>query len=295
MKIDLKLFQEYLTLKGLSPRTIKEYTTYALRFQSIGAFNSVSISRFLTEKINQNNVGRSFILILKKFLLYYKDELQITEQEFKEVAQTDVPLISGRKKVKLTIPLTPQEIELLERTLETEELKLMLLMCYNGGLRIGELLGIRVSSFNWNTINEKPSEMLEVKVYGKGNKEGICLLPSWLLPRVRAFISQKVRENPLKFNGESLLFNRSSKFFEDAMLKAGLKCGITKRGEDGKLIDSTRTNPHRLRHSYAGNLLKKGVDIRHIKEALRHSSISSTQIYTYVSKDELKEKLSGVN
>lgn len=50
-------------------------------------------------------------------------------------------------------------------------------------------------------------------------------------------------------------------------------------------------NPHRLRHSYAGNLLKKGVDIRYIKDAMRHSSISSTQIYTQLDKEELKEKL----
>jgi site-specific recombinase XerD len=287
MKIDLTLFQEYLTLKQLSQRTIKEYTAYALRFQTIGAFSSLAISRFLTEKINQNNVARSFILTLKKFLLYYKDELKLTDEEFKEIAQTEVPPISGRKKTKITIPLTPQEIELLERTLETEELKLMLLVCYNGGLRIQELLGIKISSFNWDKLKENPGEMAEVLVYGKGNKEGICLLPSWLIPRVKEYI----KANASKFKPDSLLFERSSAYFEKALLNAGLKSGLTRRDNEGKLIDSTRTNPHRLRHSYAGNLLKKGVDIRYIKDAMRHSSISSTQIYTQLDKEELKEKL----
>ncbi|KKL03871.1 hypothetical protein LCGC14_2621810, partial [marine sediment metagenome] len=51
---------------------------------------------------------------------------------------------------------------------------------------------------------------------------------------------------------------------------------------------------HKLRHSYGHNLLLKGVDIRYIKEALRHSSIQSTQIYTQLDKEELKDKLNSV-
>lgn len=291
MKINLTLFQEYLTLKQLSQRTIKEYTAYALRFQTIGAFSSLGISRFLTEKINQNNVARSFILTLKKFLLHYKDELGLTEEKFKEIAQAEIPSISGRKKTRITIPLTPQEIELLHNTLNTEELKLMLLVCYNGGLRIQELLGIKISSFNWDKIKESPGEMAEVIVYGKGGKEGICLLPSWIMPKIKEYI----KANADNFKPDSLLFNRCSSYFEKALLNAGIKSGLTRRDNEGNLIESTRTNPHRLRHSYAGNLLKKGVDIRYIKEALRHSSINSTQIYTQLSKEDLKEKLEGIN
>lgn len=291
MKFDLILFQEYLQLKQLSKKTIKEYTAYALRFQTIGAFNSMSISRFLTEKINQNNVGRSFILTLKKFLLYYKDELKLTDEEFKEIAQAEVPPISGRKRTKIIVPLTSQEVELLEKTLETEELKLMLLICYNAGLRIQELLSIKISSFNWEKIKQNPSEMGEVVVFGKGGKERIALIPSWLILRIKEYI----KVNAGKYKPDSLLFNRSREFFEKAMLQAGIKSGITRRNNEGKLIESTRTNPHRLRHSYAGNLLRKGVDLRYIKEAMGHSSINSTQIYTQIDKEELKEKLQEVN
>lgn len=291
MKIELKLFQEYLTLKGLSPRTIKEYSAYALRYQTIGAFNSLAISRFLTDKSNQNNVARSFILILKKFLLYYKEEIGITEEEFKEIAQTEVPSISGRKKTKITIPLTPKEIKLLEEQLPTQELKLMLLICFEGGLRLQELIGIRISSFNWERLKEYPEEQGEVRVLGKGNKEGTAILPNWLMKRIKEYL----KANSTRFNQSSRLFKIQGRSFEVHLKEAGIKAGLTKKDNNGEYIQSTITHPHRLRHSLAGKLIREGVDIRYIQEALRHVNIASTQRYTQLSKEDLKKKLREIN
>lgn len=292
LKLELKNFEEYLKLKNLRPKTIKEYLLYAVRFQAIGGnFNNTTISHFLIQKSNQNNVARAFINVLKKYLIYNREELQLTEEEFKEIVEAEAPPITGRKKSRLVIPLLKEDINKLEQTLETEPLKLMLLICYNGGLRLQELISIKISSFNWERLKESPTEMGEVRVNGKGGKEGICLLPNWLIRRIGAYI----RANTFKYGTESRLFSISGDTFERRLREAGRKCGLTKMGEDGEYIKETITHPHRLRHSYAVNLLKRGVDIRYIKEALRHSSISSTQIYTQLSKEDLKEKLEQIN
>ena len=64
---------------------------------------------------------------------------------------------------------------------------------------------------------------------------------------------------------------------------------------NGKPVPGTRVYPHRLRHSYASHLLKDlKLNIRYVQEALRHSSIVSTQIYTYIDKEELKKKLEEI-
>jgi integrase/recombinase XerD len=286
-KLDLKHFEGYLTLKHLQARTIKEYLYYGLKFQSIGAFNNETISRFLLEKSNMNNVARSFILILKKYLIHSREELQLTEEEFRNIVQTEVPSITGRTKVKLNIPLTKSEMETIESLLDTEELKLMFLTCYHGGLRLQELMKIKISSFNWESLKESPGEMGEVRVFGKGGKEGIALLPNWLIKRIAIYIKSKLFKN----GTESYLFNMTGRNFEKKLREVGIKSGITKKDENGQYIENTIVHPHRLRHQLGYDLIKSGVDIRFIKDILRHSNINSTQIYTQLSKQDLKDKI----
>lgn len=293
MKIDIPHFNKYLILKNLSEKTIKEYLSYALRFQKYGAFNNETISDFLIDKPNQNNVARSFISILKKYLVYNRKELGLTEEEFKEIVESEVPTITGRKKKRINYPFTKEEMKLLEETLETERVKLMFLLCYNAGLRLQELVRIKLNDFNWNKLKENPEEIGEVRVLGKGNKERIALVPNWLMRRIADY----VRSNPLEFKekGEARLFKLSGDSFEDRLHKAGIKSGITKFNDRGEIIESTRVHPHKLRHQLGYDLAKAGVDIRYIQEILGHSSITSTQIYTQLSKEDLKDKLNSIS
>jgi integrase/recombinase XerD len=289
LHLDLKLFNQYLTLKKLSDKTKKEYLLYALRFQNIGGFNNEAISHFLINPTNQNNVARAFISVLKKYLIYNRKELQLTEEEFKEIVESEIPTVTGRKKQKINIPLTKEEMELMERTLITEEEKLMFLVCYNGGLRLQELIRIKANSFNWNSYQDNPDKMGEVLVYGKGNKEGISLIPNWLMKRIETYIMENLS------NPEEKLFKLSGRTFESRIREAGIKSGITKKDENGEYIQSSLVHPHKLRHQLGYDLTKRGIDIRYIRDILRHSSITSTQIYTQLSKDDLKEKMESVN
>ena len=289
--IPLNLFEGWLKNKGLKEISIKHYVYYFNRFRD-KRFNQESVSRFLSEKTHRNTIARSMLINLKECMSRNHQELQIDPYYYKEINDVYLPQITGRKGQKLINPLTEEHIYLLEAAMETEQLKIMILVCYHAGLRLGELIKIRINSFNWDSWKKKPEAMGEIKVFGKGDKEGIALLPALIMKR----ISQFIRSNSDQYKGiDSRLFNIGASSFQKYLHAAGLKSKITKIKEDKSILEETRVHPHKLRHSYAHNLLINGVDIRYIKEALRHSSIQSTQIYTRLSTKELKEKLESVN
>ena len=298
MKIPLERFKNWLKGKNLKEKTIREYSYYFIRFQRYEKFDNESIARFLSEKTNQNNVSRSFILNFKTFLTKNHKEFKISLEDFEDIVDVELPLITGHQKSRLVKPLTIEEIYLLEENLGTEKYKLMLLLAFHCGLRLGELLKIRVLSFNWSQWKKNIEGIGECTVFGKGDKEGIGLVPAELMKRVARYIrSDKTLTSPesllfiTKIGNEAYLPNKALAW-RDKLKKAGISAGITQKDAEGKAIKETVVNPHRLRHSYASYLRKvKKLDIMDIKELLRHSSISSTQIYQNIDKEELKEKL----
>ena len=290
MLIPVNLFEEWLSNKGLKERSIKNYLYYFHKLK-YPKFTQESISRFLSEKSNRNTIARAFLVNLKECMLVNSNELKIDPYYYKEINDVMLPKITGRSSKKLINTLSFEEINLLEKTLSTEELKIMLLLSYYAGLRLGELLKIRVNSFNWEIWKVNTEKMGEVRVFGKGDKEGIAIIPHFIMARITKYI----RSNSDKYKSlDSRLFMMGQRSFQKYLQQAGIDSGITKTNEHKEVIPETSVHPHKLRHSYAHNLLIKGVDIRYIKEALRHSSIQSTQIYTQLDKEELKDKLGSV-
>ncbi len=229
---------------------------------------------------------------LKEYLIVNYQELNIDPKYYKEISDVVFPKLTGRKSQRLISPLSESEIFAIENNLYTEELKLMLMISYYGALRLQELIRIKVNSFNWEIWKTKPEGMGEIRVFGKGDKEGISLIPGKLMIRISKFINSGAEGFK---SVDSSLFKIGFRSWQNYLAKAGVDSGITHKGADGEILKQTSVHPHRLRHSYAHNLLMKNVDIRYIKEALRHTSIQSTQIYTTINKEELKEKLSSVN
>lgn len=285
----MKLFEDWLKNKDLKERTISNYIYYFNKF-TYQKFNQESISHFLSNKTNRNSICRSFIVNFKKFILVNNKALNINDEYYKEISEVELPKITGRVKEKLINPLSQEQILTLEKNLHTEQLKLMLLLSYYGGLRLGELISIKIFSFNWANWKNDMEKMGEVKVFGKGDKEGIAIIPKSIMKRIAQFI----KVNNFK-SVDSKLFKIGARSWQQQLHNAGINSGITHKEEGGEVIKDTAVHPHKLRHSYAHNLLISGVDIRYIKEALRHSSISSTQIYTQLTKEELKNKLDIVN
>lgn len=141
--------------------------------------------------------------------------------------------------------------------------------------------------------------MGECRVYGKGDKEGIALVPSKLMVRISRFIrSREFKSMDSKLfikGGDNLVLKNRARLFQYKLRKAGIDSGLTQLDSEGKAIKETVIHPHRLRHSYAHYLLNvKKLNMREVQEAMRHSSIQSTQIYTYVDKEDLKNKLGDI-
>lgn len=296
MKIPLDKFEEWLRNKNLKERTIENYLYYFNKF-IYDIFTQETVSKFLSLKQNRNSVARSFLVNLQRFLLVNYEELGFSREAKINISEVELPKLTGRTKQRLIIPLSTEEILLLEKYLATERLKLQLLLTYFCGLRLGEMLKIKIIHFNWDDWKKDPSKMGECRVFGKGDKEGIALIPSELMKRVAKYIKSRGFKSIgsrlfTKESGEINLRNRG-RTWQMELREAGIKSGITKLDDQDKPIKETAVFPHRLRHSYGSYLLNdRGLDIREVQEVLRHSSIASTQIYTYINKDHLKEKLS---
>ncbi|TFG74851.1 MAG: site-specific tyrosine recombinase XerD, partial [Thermodesulfobacteriales bacterium] len=143
--------------------------------------------------------------------------------------------------------------------------------------------GIRVSELIWLKLNDVNFEMGFVIVYGKGSKERIVPIGGQAQEKLRTYMELS-RPLLLKSRDSKELFvTRRAK----AMTRQGfwkliknyaLKSGITKQ-----------ISPHTMRHSFATHLLERGADLRTIQIMLGHSDISTTQIYTHVENERLKE------
>ncbi len=299
MKISLDKFESYLENKNLKGRTIQEYIYYFNKF-TYGSFDQESASKFLSEKSNRNGIARSFLINLQKFIALHHRELGLNHDQRLYALEVELPKLSGRKKIRRIKFLTLDQIKLMEQNLEEEKHKVMLWLQYYGGLRTGELMKIKVISFNWGKWKKDTKSWGECNVLGKGDKERPAFLPGWLMIRVRRYIKTR---GSLALN--STIFIRRYEKYKDleggstmwqrTFKKAAIKAGIIKVDSGGKVIEETDISPHIMKHSrgtYCSEVLN--MDIKKIKEILGHSSLTSTQIYTHANKENLKKELQNL-
>ena len=152
--------------------------------------------------------------------------------------------------------------------------KAMLELLYGSGLRISELLNLRLQDLHIN--------MGFINVVGKGNKERIVPIGEEGQISLKDYLD-KGRPHLKKIPGDILFVNSrgneiSRVGFYKVLKKLSVKAGLMKD-----------ISPHTLRHSFASHLLENGVDLRMVQELLGHEDISTTQIYTHISKKQLKE------
>lgn len=298
MNIPLDSFETWLREKNLKERSIENYLYYFNKFTYL-TFDQESVSKFLSFKVNRNSIGRSFLVNFQKFLMVNYKELGITQEARFRISEVELPKLTGRKKERLVNPIPHEQIAILEKVLETEKEKLQLLLSYYCALRLGELLKIRIIDFNWETWGKNPEQMGECRVFGKGDKEGIALIPSDLMKRIANYIKGKRFPSITSYifinnDGKVPNMKNRGRLWELKLSEAGRKAGLTKIDQEGKPIEGTIVHPHRLRHSYASYLLNvKRLNLREVQEMLRHTNIQSTQIYTHIDKENLKERLSN--
>ncbi|HTY44156.1 MAG TPA: site-specific tyrosine recombinase/integron integrase [Patescibacteria group bacterium] len=188
------------------------------------------------------------------------------------ILKKDVTLGIKRPRREKRIPdvLTKEETRRLIDFLPNKKSKLMISMIYACGFRVSELINLKVSDLNF-------AEMTGHVRQAKGKKDRVFNIPHFLL---KALTKQVVEQ---KEAGQEYLFNGPNGKLTDRNIQKIVRIAAKKAGIDKKV------HPHTLRHSFATHLLENGVDIRKIQELLGHADLSTTQIYTHISTEELKK------
>ncbi len=156
--------------------------------------------------------------------------------------------------------------------------KAMLETLYGSGLRVSELTGLKISNLHL--------DIEFIKILGKGNKERLVPIGSEAIKFLRIYIDEVRVHIPVKPGKEDFVFlNRRGSPISRVMVFLIIK-GLAKTSGITKSI-----SPHTFRHSFATHLIEGGADLRAVQEMLGHESITTTEIYTHLDRDYLRETI----
>lgn len=153
--------------------------------------------------------------------------------------------------------------------------KALIEVIYSGGLRIGEAMG----------LNFKDLDILSgtVLVHGKGKKERLCAVGNPARKALRSYFRQRRLRSPAETPTSPVFINRNGGRLNARSFQRNLKEYLEFAGLPPDFT------PHKLRHSFATHLLDAGADLRSVQEMLGHADLGTTQIYTHVSTERMKE------
>ncbi len=189
---------------------------------------------------------------------------------YRHVVREKAPITIQTAKRPLSLPvvLSREEIgRMLEGTQNTKH-RLMLALAYGAGLRVSEVVALRVQDLDFSEMTMHIKE-------AKGRKDRVSVVPEKILSDLKKLVTEKPGQDyvfPSEWGGR-LTTRTAQKVFEQALGRAGIKKAATF---------------HSLRHSFATHLLENGVDIRYVQVLLGHNNIRTTQRYTQVTNPMLK-------
>jgi len=198
--------------------------------------------------------------------------LSAIKYSFSNLLDKDITLGIKRPKRERKIPsvLTKDEIRRMFDFASTKKSRLMLWLIYACGFRVSEIINLKMFDLKFD-------EKIGYVRQAKGKKDRMFNIPDFLMKKLKIH-----HENQQK-QGEQYLFTGPNGKLTDRNIQKIVKKTAKKAGINKKV------SPHTLRHSFATHLLENGTDIRKIQELLGHADLSTTQIYTHVSTEELKK------
>jgi integrase/recombinase XerD len=285
-----EFLKEYLTIlryeKNLSENTTNSYRNDIkkllnfLEVENITDLNEVSsnhLSKFFEQQRNlgiDSSTSARYMSSIKGFFGFLEHNEYIGKNPTEKLA-------SVKKARKLPAVLTFTEVDKMLNAPNCDEIaglrdKAILETCYSSGLRVSELINLK--------INDLFFDDEVIRVLGKGSKERIVPIGSsaikWLkeyLIRSRPHLEKKMKSQNFVFlNKRGTKLSRMSIW--NIFTYYAKEAGITKE-----------IHPHTFRHSFATHLLEGGADLRAVQEMLGHADISTTQIYTHVDRNYIKQ------
>jgi integrase/recombinase XerC len=272
--------------KKYSQHTITAYSTDLEQFFDylISEYNTTTLTEIKTpfirswlaqlknqeEALTNKSINRK-ISALKSFFKYLLKQNVIQQTPMSGI-------ISPKINRRLPVFIDEKDIrKVFEHTLFADDHngrteKLILTLFYQTGMRLSELINLKESNIDYSYGN--------IKVLGKGNKERIMPVSNELLYLMKEYIAQKpVAKEPVlnvftNEKGKSLIPKTVYNFVKKYLSAATI---VEKK------------SPHVLRHTFATHLMNNGAEMNAVKELLGHSSLASTQVYTHLTIDKLKE------
>ncbi len=288
VKIILRMIEEieefinYLKeVRGYSPHTLKSYSEDLLQFsrfaekRNILEWGKVEIYllRDFLGALQENKYSRTSILrklsALRSFYKYLVKSGKLKSNPL-------LVLSSPRHRRGLPHFLKIKDIETMLSSTKEDALgirnRALIELLYSTGLRVAELASLQLNDFQENSE--------ELKIKGKRDKERLVFLGEKARKALRDYLlsSRPILERE---PCDALFLNR----FGGKLSIRGIHKIVSKLATGGAL----HASPHTLRHSFATHLLERGADLRAVQELLGHSSLASTQIYTHLTVDKLKE------
>ena len=262
--------------KGLSENTIDAYISDINKVSNNDVY--FNIDNFITTKYLKNAENKKYSGSTKKRIQSSINQFLkfLIEENF--ISNIEINSIAIRSEQKLPIILSPYEIEQLidfydHNLFISSRNKTIIDFMYSTGCRVSELINVEESDIDIDDAF--------VRLEGKGSKQRIVPLGSKLLVNLEKYLELRNQFKNIKNN--NLFISKSYKKLDRTAVfriikSTGVKVGI-----------NTSIYPHILRHSAATHMLEGGCDLRTVQEFLGHSSVSTTQIYTKVTKAFLEE------
>ncbi len=264
-------FIDWLQSKKLTYKSIMNYLFYYDKFRSAQNMNQTRVNSFL-KKYKHNSIVKAFVNNYRTFIL--TNEKDYKKELINAARSILIPKETGGKSVRVPDFIMESEVWKMEKYFERERDKLMLLLSFYCGVRLGGLINIRPHSFNWEEWDSVKS-IGKLRVIEKGDKERIVIVPSKLMFRIENWIKMvavKKDTNP-----------------KNPLFKIGARRWAYLLESCSERVLNKAIHPHTLRHSFATHLLNKGIKIERVQRLLGHKDISSTQIYTHIVQKDLEE------
>lgn len=267
-KLRQKLIDD-LMLAGYTASTVKDYVGKICRLAKFynrppDTLSTEEIRHFVLHLIKEKKLSPSYIRqTVRGIELFYTLTLK---RDWK-----DLGILRPRGKKKLPVVLSKQEVNAILKETRNLKHRTIFTVIYSGGLRIREVVNLKVTDI------ESDRKLIKVN-HGKGGLQRYTILGEKTLALLRVYWKVYTPHDWLFPSGQNPVHHLSTRTIQKELKKAAAQAKIKKR-----------VVAHTLRHSFATHLLEAGVNLRIIQELLGHKDVSSTAIYTHVSKETIEK------
>jgi integrase/recombinase XerD len=266
-----RLAQE-MRIRNFSSKTISVYIYYnkeLLRFanKDVKEINTQDIKDYIDCQFNLGRSSSTVNLAINALKFYYEGIMQ------RKFFVPNMGINRPKSDKKLPAVLAKSEVINMINALDNIKHKLMLQILFGSGLRVSELIDLKINEIDF------ARKVITIK-HGKGAKDRITIVSEQTLKNIEKYL---IEYQPLVYlfesheSGSKLNVRTAQKVVTEAARIAGIKKDVS---------------AHSLRHSFATHLLENGTDIRYIQELLGHARLETTQIYTKVANSVLKNIMS---